>query len=229
MKIERINGYGPDHECWHGGGHQMSPPRMRSVHERPSSQEARVEEVRDGFLRLRVGGGELWVWNHDSWEGTVRVDDVLLFHEHADVISDLEVTWLRAICRVDEFDVVEARRIGQGRIRRCGECGQAECRGGDACGWLSRDFERFEVIADMGDGAYVVDLGDKMGRVVQRGGTLFPAQRIGSIAAMGQSAYWNFEVDVDLEELAATAIRDPDLNYGMLEPRRERPRDTSRP
>lgn len=230
MKIERINGYGPEHECDHGGGHLMSPPRMRSVRERPNSIEARALEMRDGFLRVALyDGREQWLWHHEAWDDVVKVGDTVLYHDRAKVVSDSEMTWLRAVCEVAQFDAWEARRIARGYVRRCGECGSARCSDPATCPWLTGDFDMFDVLADMGDDAYVVDLDEKMGRIVERGGTVYPAQRIGSIAAMGQSAYWNFEVDVDLEELAATATRDPDLNYGMLEPRRERPRGTSRP
>ena len=226
MDITRINGYGPDHECWVGGGHEMGPPRMRSVHASSNSAQAEVLSVIDGFLQLRVPSGDaVWVWSHEPWTADagapVTVGEVVQLHA-ADVVSDGDVSWVRAVTRVDEFDAGEARRIASGLVRRCGECGQLDCDGAQGCPWLAGDFYAFELTANMGDGRYVVGLGSGMARIVERDGVLYPAQRLGTIAAMGHAAYWEDPGDADLEEIVRSARRDPQLDYGPGAPRRER-------
>ena len=83
-------------------------------------------------------------------------------------------------------------------------------------------FYTFELTANMGDGRYVVGLGSGMARIVERDGVLYPAQRLGTIAAMGHAAYWEDAGDADLEEIVRSARRDPQLDYGPGAPRRER-------
>lgn len=91
-------------------------PRMRSVHASSNSAQAEVLSVVDGLLQLRVpNGGAVWVWSHEPWTADagapVTVGEVVQLHA-ADVVSDGDVSWVRAVTRVDEWLFTDEGVVG---------------------------------------------------------------------------------------------------------------------